>query len=287
MTRSSSTNADLPDRVSRLLAYEADLAFRRRARTVIEYIDPRPGERVLDAGCGLGFYLHLLGRLTQASVFGLELDAERLASARADDYAGRAALVIGDVARLAFADASFDKVIISEVLEHIPDDRAALLEVKRVLRPGGVCAVTVPNARYPFLWDPLNYARERLGLGHFQSEPLSGIWTDHLRLYEKDAIVTTVRDAGLEVTDVRLETRYSFPFSHQIVYGVGKYLLERGLAGRSGDGSASRFDFWSEESRLTPIRVLIKAFTAVDRFNRDRYADGSSVNICLRAVKAS
>ena len=78
MTLSSGTRADVAARARRLLEYEADIAFRRRACTVLEYIDPQAGERILDAGCGLGFYLHLLGRLSQAEVWGVELDAVRL-----------------------------------------------------------------------------------------------------------------------------------------------------------------------------------------------------------------
>ena len=186
---------------------------------------------------------------------------------------------------LPFADASFDKLVISEVLEHVADDAAAMSEVARVLRPGGVCAITVPNADYPVLWDPLNYTRERLGLGHFKDEPLSGIWTDHERLYTKREVARVVEAAGMQVTDVRLETRYSFPFSHNVLYGLGKYLVEHNFAGRNGKGQGSRFAFWTEEPGLTPSRLLAGAFTAFDRFNRDRYEDGASVNICLRAVK--
>ena len=50
----------------------------------------------------------------------------------------------GDGTRLPFADGTFDRIIASEVLEHIPDDQAALDELARVLRPGGTMAVTVP-----------------------------------------------------------------------------------------------------------------------------------------------
>src|SRR5439155_9671254 len=112
-----------------------------------------------------------------------------------------AGLYQGDVSAMPFAGASFDKVILSEVLEHLDDDAAALREVRRVLRPGGVLAISVPNRYYPFLWDPLNFTRERLGLGHFQSEPWSGIWTDHRRLYDPAGLAGLVRGAGFEVTD--------------------------------------------------------------------------------------
>lgn len=277
--------AEIAARVRRLLAGEADVAFRRRASTVLAYIDPRPGDRILEDGCGLGFYLHLLCRLSRAEVWGLERDGGRLRQALADPYASRARLVRGDSAALPFAPAAFDKVVCSEVLEHLDDDAAAAREIARVLRPGGVCAVTVPHADYPFLWDPVNYVREALGLGHFAAGPLAGIWTNHRRLYSPERLRAVVASSGLEVTHLRLETRYAFPFSHLLVYGLGRWLVEHGLAARDGRGSAGRSALWTDERRLTPSRMLAAAVTAADRLNRDSYAQGPTVSICLRAVK--
>lgn len=267
--------------LSRAVRWDPDIAFRRRARTVVDYIDPKPGDRILDAGCGLGFYLYLLGQVTTAELFGVELSRARLATAASQRRVSGASLFAGDVTRMPYREASFDAVILSEVLEHLPDDRAALDEAFRVLRPGGTLAVTVPNRRYPLLWDPINGVRERLGLGHFAREPWSGIWTDHQRLYAPGGLRDLVRAAGFQVTDIHLETRYSMPFAHHLVYGVGKFLVNRGSAGGApGDRSA----FWGREPS-TALRVAIRAFTAVDRFNRPRYDSGTAVNVCLRAVK--
>ncbi|HEY7465902.1 MAG TPA: methyltransferase domain-containing protein [Dehalococcoidia bacterium] len=281
----NATRPEIAVRARRLLRYEADIAFRRRACTVLEYIDPQPGDRILEDGCGLGFYLHLLGRLCDAEVWGIELDRGRLSAALDDEYASKARLAMGDVTRLPVADAGFDKLIISEVLEHLDDDATAVREIARVLKPGGVCAVTVPHAGYPPLWDPLNYGREHLGLGHFTSEPLSGIWTDHRRLYTRLQLVSLMEGAGLQVTDVRLETRYSIPFSHNLVYGLGKFVMQKNLAGRGDGGKASRFAMWTEERNLTPARVAASVITAFDRFNRESYESGAAVSLCLRAVK--
>jgi SAM-dependent methyltransferase len=189
--------------------------------------------------------------------------------------------VRADVTSLPFPAASFDKVISSEVLEHLEDDASAMREVARVLRPGGACAVTVPNANYPLLWDPINYVREALGLGHFRSGPLSGIWTDHRRLYSTEHIVGLIERAGLRVTDLHQETRYVFPFSHNLVYVVGKALIESGFVG----GSGKRSDLWTDDPRLTMTRALARVVTWPDRFNREAYANGRTVSICVRAEK--
>jgi SAM-dependent methyltransferase len=277
--------SDIQQRVRDLLRYEPDVAFRRRAATVLGFIDPAPGDRILDNGCGLGFYLHLLCRLSRAEVWGIERDQVRLRTAGRDPEASRARLVQGDVTALPFASASFDKVVCSEVLEHLDDDARGASEMARVLKPGGVCAVTVPHTGYPVTWDPPNYLRERLGLGHFVSGPLSGIWTDHRRLYSPEALRAVMESADLSVTDCRLETRHAFPFSHFLVYELGRRLMERGLAPRGSQGPGGRSALWSEDRRLTPLRLLTRWFTSVDRLNRDTYESGPAVSLCMRAVK--
>ena len=63
----------------------------------------------------------------------------------------RVGAVQGDALRLPFADGAFDRVIASEVLEHIPEDETAMAELARVLRPGGTMAVTVPRCGPEFV----------------------------------------------------------------------------------------------------------------------------------------
>lgn len=277
--------ADLPDRVRRLLRHEADIAFRRRAVTVIEYLDPQPGDRILDAGCGLGLYLYLLGTASRAHLYGVDASAERLQDAAAQRDATGARLLLGDVTCLPFSNGSFDKAILSEVLEHVQDDAAVLAEVYRVLRPGGVLALTVPNRHYPFAWDPLNFLRERAGLGHFTREPWSGIWTDHRRLYDPQGLTALVRAAGFQISDLRLTARYAVPFAHLLIYGAGKFLAMRGLLGQSKRLGGVRTALWREETRRTPLLALLAVFTAPDRWNRPAERQPPSVNICLKAVK--
>ncbi len=105
--------------------------------------------RVLDAGCGTG---GLLARLQAArpdlALVGVEWSAEGLARAR---QKSAAALVRGSVNALPFADASFDAAVAADVLCHrMVQPQAALAELHRVLRPGGLLAVNMPAYRWLF-----------------------------------------------------------------------------------------------------------------------------------------
>lgn len=117
----------------------------------------RAGTRLLDMGCGAG--RHAFEALRRgATVTAFDLDANELKAVRSmvgvmvdagelspDQPWGT---VAGNALTLPFADGSFDRIIASEVLEHVWDANAALRELARVTRPGGRLAVTVPT-RWP------------------------------------------------------------------------------------------------------------------------------------------
>ena len=116
-------------------------------------LDLSAGERLLDLGCGFG--RHSYEALKRgAEVVACDLarpeveqvrDLARLLAAEGEvGQSVMAAPVQGDAVGLPFDDDSFDRVIASEVLEHIGDDESALAELARVLRPGGRLAVTIP-----------------------------------------------------------------------------------------------------------------------------------------------
>lgn len=111
---------------------------------------------MLDLGCGEGRHAIAVNVIDGVDVVGVDLSAADLATARQRHAQFRTkpadaapvslfGLLAGDALRLPFADGSFDAVICSEVLEHIPDFRAALDEIVRVLKPGGRLCVSVPR----------------------------------------------------------------------------------------------------------------------------------------------
>lgn len=276
-----------PETIQFMTRNEADMAYRRRVSAIFEFINPRDDMRILDLPCGRGFYLNMIRHICDCELVGADLDWDVV------KIAGR---VLAPLARVHAQQASiyampyprdcFDAVILSEVLEHVADDVRALQEAFRVLKPGGVVAVTVPNANYPFLWDPINKILERLFNRHIQRGPLAGIWANHLRLYSACQLRRAVERAGFHVEEERTLTHYCFPFIHNLVYGLGKPLLEARMLPESMRAVADRHDFQASGGRLNPVRLGVALFKAFDRKNADdEGAQRSTVNLAIKGRK--
>lgn len=117
----------------------------RHEATVRRHLDPRPGERVLEIGCGRG---HLTSVLAEAGVDVTGVDANPRASEVA--VSDRVRHMYGEA--LEFEDASFQKIVSVHAIEHIPDLEAALDEMARVLEPGGRALFVYPAEPIQGMW---------------------------------------------------------------------------------------------------------------------------------------
>jgi SAM-dependent methyltransferase len=118
-----------------------------RLAAVQDLVDPQEAERVLDLGCAAGAITHFL------SGFGCRVvgvDSEPLAIETARSLFPELEFVQADVAKLPFADASFDKAVAADLVEHLDDETFAgmLAEVHRVLVPGGTLSIYTPNPKH-------------------------------------------------------------------------------------------------------------------------------------------
>ena len=184
-----------------------------------------PGPRVLNAGAGTGsFSLRLAEN-------GFDVTSVDASSAAVEVLRRRVPgeVAQADVTTLPFADAAFDAAVLGEVLEHVEDDRGALGEVARVLRPGGVLAVSVPAG--PNRFGP------------------SDRWAGHVRRYSRPELLGACEAGGFTVERCRA---WGFPFA--ALYH--RYLYERRLD-RRGASAPGRWE--------RPALAVLSAILQVDR----------------------
>ena len=274
--------------IQRLTRNEADMAFKRRVRTIFEWIDPTDDKVIYDCACGRGFYLNMIRAVSKCKLYALELDTEVIPkTVRNVGHLPDIHVVRANIYDQPWHNEKFDAVILSEILEHVDDDVRGLREVFRVLKPGGVVAITVPNANYPFWWDPINWTLETALNTHIQHGPLAGIWANHVRLYTMDQLRKVVLEAGFQVEEERAYTHYSFPFIHNIVYGLGKPLIESGAMPESLANAADRTKFdQNDGSPFNPINLGLAVFNWFDRPNAVSEPPGRSTQgLALKARK--
>lgn len=163
------------------------------------------GMRVLDAGCGGGRHLCEPFRTPGVDVAGVDLNRNDLCKARgylslmAGETSGRWVVAQADVTRLPFADGCFDAVVCSEVLEHIENNRAAIRELVRVLKPGGDLVVTVPR----FWPERICWAISSA----YHHEP-----GGHIRIYRKRELMELLESAGVRCLRIRYRHGLHTPY---------------------------------------------------------------------------
>lgn len=163
------------------------------------------GACVLVDGCGIGMYVRKLRAFTPY-VYGMDIELERVVEG-AVDLPG---LAVAAAEALPYPDNSFDTVLSHEVLEHVADDRQAVAEILRVLRPGGRLVLFVPNRLFPFETHGVYWR----GQYHFGNIPLVNWLPDtyrdrlapHVRAYTADDVRRLV--AGLPARFVALTQVY-------------------------------------------------------------------------------
>jgi SAM-dependent methyltransferase len=201
---------------------------RRIIRSELEQLPLPAGAQVLDAGCGSGRTLQELAPFGAVRGIELDPDAAELARSRGDGE-----VRVGRLEKLPWQDQTFDLITCLDVIEHTPDDRVTLRELRRVTKPGGWLLVTVPA--YQALWSSHDEANH------------------HYRRYERD----TLRDAALE--SGWLLERMTFFNSLLLPPAAAVRLAQRRLSRRSGtvnhDPGLRLGPEWLNDAMERPLRL--------------------------------
>lgn len=267
--------------LQKALTTAGDMALKRRARNIIEALDLKEGDKVLEIGCGNGYYLSLLNRLNlNLKLAGIDIDILALKDAAKFIGDKKVKLVLGTAAKMPFKTASFDKIVMSEVIEHVDDEESVLLEAKRVLKKEGALALTTCNINYPFFWDPINWTLQHLFGTHIKTGFWAGIWNQHDRLYKKEQVEKLLKKAGFKIEESRNLTGYCLPFNHYIVNLIAKLFYSRLLP----DSIHKSMNKFQNNKQPISIKIGYGLINLIDKLN-DLLPQKSGVSIFIKTRK--
>lgn len=170
--------------------FDYSLTTRFKAVHVLDYLRPQPGDSILDVGCGLGFFLNAMARRGVVG-HGMDFSDKSLKLCR-DMTSGR--LCRGDAQVLPFKDNSFEKIIFTDVLEHVADDSGTLSEIVRIAQDGARIVLVTPCVKGRLAstgWRKLFHDEE----GTPEYDERAGYTPDELRLL--------VEGVGIHIEDMR------------------------------------------------------------------------------------
>lgn len=203
------------------------------------------GDRVLDVGCGEGRHTTQACKETECTVCAVDIDPRNLDKTRyilglmEQTGESRASWGVfrGDALRLPFKDTHFDKVICSEVLEHVPDDNKAVQELMRVLKDDGTLAISVPT----YFSETIYWKISR----DYRHQP-----GGHVRKYRLREVVSLLQQNGIHVfTTRRKHGLHFFYWLLRCLFGINRQEARI-------PALYHRFLVWDIMTKTRPIRLL-------------------------------
>ena len=210
-----------------------------------ELIEIGDGEQVLDVGCGEGRHSWQACKQSDCLVCALDIENANLKKVHdilqhLDDegeFKGMWAVIGGDITSLPFQDASFDKIVCSEVLEHIPDDHQGIKELVRVLKDDGILAVSVPC----YVPEAICWRLSR----DYHSNP-----GGHVRIYKAAELMSKLRQNNLNIYAIRHKhALHSFYWISRCLFGMSN---EKAMV----PSLYHKFLVWDIKTKSKPVRLL-------------------------------
>ena len=206
------------------------------------------GDVVLDVGCGEGRHSIKAYQSAQCTVCALDIEQKNAVRTKfflslLDDEGknhGKWLSLRGNAMWMPFPDASFDKVICSEVLEHITDDRQAIHEFRRILKSDGILAVSVPS----YYSETIYWTLSR----QYHNQP-----GGHIRKYRLKQLRLILKDSGFDVFNIHHEHALHVPYWFlRCLFGINR---EQAFI----PSLYHKFLVWDIETGAKPVRFLENA----------------------------
>lgn len=214
------------DAAKQLLSVYVTPDMRAQREEVINLLQLLPGETVLDIGSGPGFLATTMADLVgkAGEVYGVDISQELLVLAT-ERYKHQSGLKFlhADARSLPFPDACFDVVVVTQVLEYLQDVRSALLEMRRVLRPGGRVLILDTD------WDSIVWH----SADPMRMKKILAAWDEHLAdPYLPRTLGPSVREAGFRMQEYKIIPLFNpefseDSFSNRMIDLIGPFVIGR------------------------------------------------------------
>lgn len=280
---SKQSSASIKNNLEISLQTVGDMALKRRARKIVEGLQLKTKNRILDIGCGNGYYLSLLNRMgINLYLTGIDIDQTALEDGKKFIGDSSVKLIHGDAAKLPFQDLSFDKIVMSEVIEHVQDEKKVLAESYRVLKRDGVLVLTTCNIDYPFFWDPVNWILQHFFNTHIKKGFWAGIWNQHDRLYQVTTIEGLIKNAGFKIEQSQILTSWCLPFNHYFLNLIAKLFYLNKLPKNIAQG----MNKFKNNRQSWLVKLVFNFVNWVDYLNDLLPAREVGVSIFIKAYKS-
>lgn len=225
--------------------FKYSIGTRVRDKAFLSMLKPQKGDMILDVGCGLGYFTDMISH-TGAECLGIDLDDKCIKYCQSN-MRGEYRLV--DINKLPFQDNYFDKVLCTEVLEHINHNGVVLDEIKRVIKNNGVIVVSVPCSEGIF-----GSLFKRIGHNHVDSNSREYHWH---KGYNKEGISTLLEKHQINPD----EFYYTLVAGTEVFMGLTKVII-RILRAKKIDSQANALDIektflWKVYKQLFPSVLLL------------------------------
>jgi len=191
--------------------FKYSIATRVRDKFLLKFLKLARGEKFLDLGCGVGYFTELLS-VKDAQVFGIDIDAKAIQYAKQNTSVNK--FFIASAESIPFKENSFDKLLCSEVLEHIDNDEQVVSEIYRVCKNGAIVVITVPTEEGCF-------GSKIKKIGHGDAESGERHYRDG---YTRFALESLLKRNGI----ILVKSQYSMVFFTELFMGLTKigYLIK-------------------------------------------------------------